>query len=320
MNIRLLFFVCTTLVCGSSSTSYTRSGEYLVTIPEDIPAHTEIIDLTDNRIARVDSIPHPLPALSEIDLSYNRLTEFPDFTNCSNVSVVTLKGNSITHISADRLNILTRLTHLFLIYNSLQTIPDVPGPGNTLIELSLHGNNFREIPSLQYLGQALQTLNVQRNSITHIPSASLEQLKGLTTLKLDNNQIQGYPNVKSLPANLEEIWLSKNSDLGRLPDGLFPMLPSLKTLNLRTTGMPTIPMDICLRGKLSMRFILLLSGNPIHCDQEMRWLRLAEEAGVDLRDGTCETPDNMAGRTWETVTWEDLSYHGMLLYYLQQKL
>ncbi len=138
-----VFFLYTTFVCGSSSTSYTRVSENLITIPEDIPADTEIIDLTDNRIARVDSIPYPLPALSEIDLSDNLLTEFPDFSDCSNVSVVKLKRNSITHISADRLNILTRLTHLFLRYNSLQTIPDVPGPGNTLIELQLHGNKWK---------------------------------------------------------------------------------------------------------------------------------------------------------------------------------
>ncbi len=311
MNIRLLFFVCTRLVCGSSSTSYTRSGENLITIPEDIPADTEIIDLTYNRIARVDSIPHPLPALSEIELSYNRLTEFPDFSNCSNVSVVALWRNLITHISADRLNILTRLTHLFLKDNSLQTIPDVPGPGNTLIELVLHGNKFRELPSLHYLGQTLQKLSVQSNRVTHIPSASLEQLKGLTHLLLSNNQIQGYPSVKSFPANLETMLLSQNSDLGRLPDGLFPMLPSLRTVNLRYTGIPTIPMDICLRGNMSMGFTLDLLGNPFHCDQEMKWLRLAEEAGVDVKYVTCETPDSMAGRTWETVTWEDLSYHGM---------
>ena len=173
---------------------------------------------------------------------------------------------------------------------------------------------------MQYLGQTLQKLNVQRNSMAHIPSASLEQLKSLTTLWLDNNQIQGFPNVKSLPANLATIWLSQNSDLGRLPDGLFPMLPSLRTLNLRYTGMPTIPMDICLRGNMSMGFTLDLLGSPIHCDQKMRWLRLAEVAGVDVKHVTCETPDSMAGRTWQTVTWEDLSYHGTLLYYLQQKL
>ncbi len=105
--------------------------------------------------------------------------------------------------------------------------------------------------------------------------------------------------------------INENNDLGRLPDGLFPMLPSLRTLKLRYTGIPTIPMDICLCGNMSMEFTLELLGNPFHYDQEMRWLRLAEEAGVDIQDITCQTPDNMAGRTWETVTWEDLGYHGM---------
>ncbi len=318
MNIGFLF-LCTTLVCGASSISYTRVSENLTNIPEDIPEDTELIDLTSNEIARVDSIPHPLPALSEIDLSDNLLTEFPDFTNCSNVSVVKLRRNSITHISADRLNILTRLTHLFLRYNSLQTIPDVPGPGNTLIELSVQHNNLRELPSLQYLGQALQTLNAQSNRIGHIPTASLEQLKGLTQLFLSNNRIQGFPNVKNLQ-NLTTMHISENNNVGGLPDGLFPLLPSLMKLNLRYTGMSTIPMDICLRGDMSMEFTLELLGNPFHCDQQMRWLRLAEEAGVDVQNVTCVTPESMAGTRWDTVTWQDLSYHGMLLHYLQQKI
>ena len=45
-----------------------------------------------------------------------------------------------------------------------------------------------------------------------------------------------------------------------------------------------------------MGFIMELKRNAIHCDQVMMWLRLAEEAGVDIRDVTCETPDSMAGR------------------------
>ncbi len=310
MNIRL-FIVCTTLVCGSSSTSYTRSGENLITVPEDIPADTEIIDLTYNRIVRVDSIPYPLPALSEIDLNYNRLTEFPDFSNCSNVSVVKLNGNSITHISADRLNMLTRLTHLIMKDNSLQTIPDVPGPGNTLIELLVQENDFTELPVLQHLGQKIQRLNARDCRISHIPGTTWEHLKCLTDIILNNNQIQGFPNVNTLLADLEEMHIPNNGDVGRLPNGLFPMSPRLVKLNLKNTGMATIPMDICLRGNMNMGFALELVGNPFHCDQEMRWLRLAEESGVDAREVTCETPDSMAGRAWETATWEDLTYHGM---------
>ena len=312
MNIRLFFFSAT-LVCGSSSTSYTRVSESLIDIPGDIPTDTKDLDLSRNQIASVDFIPGPLPVLSEIDLSNNLLTEFPDFSNCSNVSVVILDRNALTHISADRLDILTRLTRLSLTHNSLQTIPDVPGPGNTLSELFLSNNDFSELSTLQYLGRALQKLHAAHNHIGYIPRALLEQLKCLTQLSLGSNQITSFPDIEPILENLEILGLTRNNDIDTFPSGLFPRLPRIAKLQLSYTDMSTIPMDICLWGTMSMGFIVDLKRSPIHCDQEMRWLRLAEEAGVDVLDVTCETPDSMAGRAWETVTWEDLSYHGMLL-------
>ena len=68
---------------------------------------------------------------------------------------------------------------------------------------------------------------------------------------------------------------------------------------------------------MTMNITMELNRNPFHCGQEMRWLRLAEEAGVRLILGAvCAEPDSMKGRMWETVTWEDLSYHGMSLHLL----
>ena len=309
MNVGVVFLY-TTLVWGSCSTSFTRVNETLTAIPGDIPADTETIDLSHNQIASVDFIPHPLPALSTFNLSHNLLTEFPDFYNCSNVSVVILEGNALTHISADRLNILTRLTRLVLKCNLLQTIPDVPGPGNTLTELILPNNDFAELGTLQYLGQALQKLYASSNHIRHIPRELLEQLKHLTHLGVGTNQIQSFPDVEPIVANLNTLGLNQSPNISGFPTGLFPRLPRIKKLSLTYTGMSTVPMDICLRGTMSMSITMELNGNPFHCDQEMRWLRLAEEAGVDVQDITCETPDSMAGRAWEIVTWEDLSYDG----------
>ena len=313
MNVGLIFLY-TTLICGSSSTSYTRVNESLTTTPGDIPADTESIDLSHNQIASVDSIPYPLTSLSTFNLSYNLLTEFPDFSNCSNVSVVILEGNALAHISADRLNILTRLTRLFLKSNSLTTIPDVPGPGNTLTELNLSNNDLTELGDLRYLGRALKKLYALENRIRHVPRSLLEQVKHLTHLGVGTNQIQSFPDVEPIVANLNTLGLNQSPNISGFPTGLFPRLPRIKKLSLTYTGMSTVPMDICLRGTMSMSITMELNGNPFHCDQEMRWLRLAEEAGVDVRAVTCETPDSMAGRAWETVTWEDLSYNGNSLY------
>ena len=229
MHIRV-FFLYTTLICGSSSTSYTRVSENLTAIPADIPTDTEAIDLSHNQIDRVDSIPGPLPALSEIDLSYNLLTEFPDFSNCSNVSVVILERNALTHISADRLKILTKLTRLVLKHNSLQTVPDVPGPGNTMAELILSNNDFNHIPPFRYMGMALQKLYAAQNRIRHIPRALLEKLKHLTHLGLSGNQIESFPDIEPILANLRTLGLNQSPNIGGFPTGLFPRLRRIKKL------------------------------------------------------------------------------------------
>ena len=282
-------------------------------MPTDIPADTVEVNLNVNQISMVDFIPGPLPALLKFFMKTNLLTEFPDFSNCTNVTIINLQNNLLRYISTPRLDMLTRLTHLYLTSNSLHAIPDVPGPGNTLTWLSLNKNNFSELPPLQHLGPQLTRLYATHNKIHYIPRERVNQTRKLTHLAFSNNPLETFPQLEPILANLDTLNLQGCTGCSGIPFGVFPMLRNIRTLVLQGTEAYNIPADICLRGSLDMSFTMKLRANPFHCDQEMRWLRLAEEAGVNVRDATCDTPDPVGGTDWDAVTWEDLGPHSMEL-------
>ncbi len=317
--IVVMVLLCTALPCVSA-VEYLHPDEHLDAMPGDIPADTVKIDLSGNRISSVDHINGVLSSLTELFMDHNLLSEFPELGNCSNVTTVSLSFNAMTHISPDRLDVLTRLTFLDIRYNMLQSIPDVPGPGTTLYQLHLSGNLFTEIPNLHRLGQYLGHLYIQDNNIRNISVSTLEQLEYLTHFVVGLNPIDTFPDLDELLEQLRTLSIYGVPDLGGIPTGLFPRLSLIQFLKLNEIGASTIPPDICLRGALSMSFNVQLHGNPFWCDQGMRWLKLAEEAGVGVSTVsggvTCSGPDHLVGRAWESLAWEDLRYRGRSLLFL----
>ncbi len=291
---------------------YNRTNSSLTAMPSNIPADTDAIVLSDNQIARVDSIPGLLPKLVNFTMSRNILSEFPDFTNCTNVTTVTLWRNQLTTIPANKLDILTNLVRLDIRHNRLHAFPDVPGPGNTLTQLLLSYNNLTEMPRTQKVGRNLQTLFVSGNKIRDIPRALLEHLQNLTYFVIGGNPLRRFPDIEPIMAKLHTVEVDQSPEVG-LPAGLFPQLPDIHTVSLNNIGATVIPFDICLRGDLPMDFNVHLKGNPFQCDQGMTWLKLAEEAGVTVSvDTSCYHPDPWIVKAWTTVDWQDLTYPGTL--------
>ena len=310
-NCLRIILLCVVQLPYLNASKYNRTHSSLTAMPSDIPADTQTIDLSDNEIARVDSIPGPLPNLLTFTMSRNLLSEFPNFTNCTNVTTVTLWNNQITNIPAKKLNILTNLVRLAIRYNLLQAFPDVPGPGNTLTQLLLSNNNFSEMPSTQKIGQNLQKLLVSGNNIRDIPRALLEHLQNLLHFTFGGNPLQRFPDIEPMLTKLEILGLNHSPGMG-FPSGLLPRLQSIKQLSLNHIDATTVPVDICLRGELSMDFIVQLEGNPFRCDQGMTWLRMAEETGVRvLAETTCYHSESSRPKAWSAVGWQDLTYPGM---------
>ena len=76
--------------------------------------------------------------ITTINSEYNRLDVFPLLSGCaSTLAVLYLRNNNISSIEPSRLDMLISLEFLSLKYNMLSTIPDVPGPSQTLTYLVL---------------------------------------------------------------------------------------------------------------------------------------------------------------------------------------
>ena len=306
-------FVCLVVLPYASGTNYSQVNQNLVTMPVNIPADTVTIDLSDNQISSVNYINGVLSSLTDFTMNRNRLTEFPYLPNCTTVRVLNLESNFITYIHPERLDILTQLSLLNMNYNLLTTFPDVAGPSSTLVQISLNANYIDMIPPLEKLGKRVRKIYIAGNNISHLSREFLDQVQHLTNFGIGNNQLTSFPYMDPSLTAIGSLGLNHNN-IGGPPIGWFPKLIRLGRLQMVNIGLQSIPMDICLRGNLDMDFELSLNENPLVCDQGMRWLRLAEEAGIRLIPGAvCAEPDVMAGRTWESVTWEDLSHSGMYI-------
>ncbi len=309
MNFLRLLILLERVRYSISVVEYVRTQENLQAVPGDISPSTEVLNLATNGIMLIDFLPLTMEMLRELDLRENLLSEFPNLSNCSSIERLFLENNKISYIAADRLNALTKLEWLVLASNDLHLIPDVPGPGGSMNSLALAYNNFTSIPVLEFLGGALLHLYMHHNAINSLHQSHLQPLKELQTLGLSHNCLQQIPAFGNTIPNVKYLMLASNPDLSVIPPRLFPTLPSVELLNLRYTGVTTVPMDICLRGQqASMQFELDLRDTPLHCDWGFVWLKLAEQAGVTVTESpTCHSPQALAGKVWNEVTLDQLA-------------
>ncbi|KAI8507985.1 hypothetical protein Bbelb_142250 [Branchiostoma belcheri] len=98
----------------------------LKTIPDNVPSfHTlGVLLLQFNDIEELKYIPQ-MPALTHLDLSHNRLTEFPwlSFRNISRIKILILKNNEVSKVDA-YVDFPQNLTYLDLEGNRIATIPE----------------------------------------------------------------------------------------------------------------------------------------------------------------------------------------------------
>ncbi|KAI8506211.1 hypothetical protein Bbelb_156380 [Branchiostoma belcheri] len=98
----------------------------LKTIPDNVPSFRTlgVLLLQFNDIEELKYIPQ-MPALTHLDLSHNRLTEFPwmSFRNISRIKILILKNNEVSKVDA-YVDFPQNLTYLDLEGNRIATIPE----------------------------------------------------------------------------------------------------------------------------------------------------------------------------------------------------
>ena len=211
-----------------------------------------------------------LSRLQWLDLSHNRISEWPDsvFADLSALSDLSLEGNLLTELDRGDFADLSRLQWLDLSYNRISEWPDSTFADlSALAVLSLEGNPLAELHPGDFAGLSRLWRLVLRNTLlTRLPAGVFSDLPNLRwlflhdggqiaelapdafaglekleLLWLNNNQLTELPpDVFAGLTNLRELWIWWNH-LAELPSGVFSGLPNLEHLFVNTNGLTGLP-------------------------------------------------------------------------------
>lgn len=169
-----------------------------------------------------DSLPKSfdnLPGLRELNLSGNRLTDFPDqVLELAELKYLYLGGNHITEISKD----VWKLQRLQV--------------------LSMGGNRLTEVPSTLGQLKSLQALVLCDNMLDNLPS-SIANLTNLKSLLLHKNRLKTLPTEIITLKCLSELSLRDNPLVVRFVSDMTHNPPSLLELAARVIKTNDIQYD-----------------------------------------------------------------------------
>ncbi|XP_016063825.1 PREDICTED: leucine-rich repeat and fibronectin type-III domain-containing protein 4 isoform X1 [Miniopterus natalensis] len=225
----------------------------------------------------------------------------PDFRNMTGLVDLTLSRNAITRIGARAFGDLESLRSLHLDGNRLVELGtgSLRGPVN-LQHLILSGNQLGRIApgAFDDFLDSLEDLDLSYNNLRQVPWAGIGAMPALHTLNLDHNLIDA------------------------LPPGAFAQLGQLSRLDLTSNRLATLAPDpLFSRGRDSEAspapLVLSFSGNPLHCNCELLWLRrLARPDDLE----TCASPPGLAGRYFWAVPEGEFSCEPPLIARHTQRL
>ena len=164
----------------------------------------EILDLSHNKISKVENL-EELTKLQRLNLSFNQIKRMGGLDQLTNLTWLYLNDNLITQI--ENLSTLIKLKGLYLSNNVIERINSLENLMNLKkIELSL--NKIRKLEGLQNLGE-LQELYLDNNSIQKLEG--LVGLNNLIILHIGRNRITEFHNesVEHLK-NLNFLFLNEN--------------------------------------------------------------------------------------------------------------
>ncbi|XP_043557517.1 nyctalopin isoform X1 [Chiloscyllium plagiosum] len=232
---RLCPTVCTCSAERNCVVLCDRAG--LQQVLSEFPCEASLISLEKNNIKFLSEKAFgTLPALRSLSLNHNNISFITPgaFKGLPHLSELQLAHNEfIKYLHTRTFTNLKRLKKLDLSNCNLFNIPDrifVAVP--SLQELAMWQNNFRRIPAAVRATETLRLLYLERNRIEAVAYNSLQGLRRLKYLNLQNNKIaviheKGFKDC----VELEYLYLNDNL-LRNLPEFAFQELRLLKMLNL----------------------------------------------------------------------------------------
>jgi len=254
------------------------------------------LDLSDNRIAHL-TLPAVLPSLNYLSVARNRLTEFPSgLRSCPLLLTVDLSFNQIARLRRFDFFSSNRIQLINFANNRLENIDDV-GYLGTVDVLDFSWNRLSDIAAdILNRTTIVQLLDLSHNRFIRVPSVITRASDVLIGLRLDHNNISSLSHW--IGPTFHRSDLEVLSLRGNLIDELSPNLmsavrASLTQLDLRDNRLTTIHQRLFddIPPYLTQ---LLLSGNPLHCDCRLAWLRELDSQ-VTIDAATCSSPSEVAG-------------------------
>ncbi|CAL5971050.1 Conserved_hypothetical protein [Hexamita inflata] len=187
-----------------------------------------------------------LTNLTELDLSYNNISDISSISKLKNLKKLYLSSNSIEYISA--LQSLTDLTHLYLYSNRI-TSYTLALPN--LVYLELSGNKLQDKSGLQY-SPKLEIINLSATETTDLRTI-LHQLFGLKKLYLSQNNITEISYLSNF-VDLQSLDLGENQQLSNI--GPLQFCTQLTKLRIDETGIADIWPLQCMKNLNTLEMYL----------------------------------------------------------------
>eukprot|EP00794_Sanderia_malayensis_P005433 gene5433-6112_t len=258
-------------------------------LPNRLPVDVEHLSLYGNELGVIKSTYFKnFTKLRVLNLERNLIHTIEEdaFSHLPKLTSLTLAGNKLTSLPRGIFRNLSSLRELHLDYNYLEDLPaGVFSSLKNLRKLFLSGNRLKKLTAETFTGAVrLQTLGLSYNRIRTIEDYAFRDLRQLALLRLNNN------NISSIAASA------------------FNGLRSLGKLHLNHNKLKTLP-NLIKSGSIRLN-LLILHGNPLFCDCDVKWLRRALESNKfiipNLVDVKCDEPSFLHGVPLDKVKISEL--------------
>ncbi|XP_035474785.2 toll-like receptor 13 [Scophthalmus maximus] len=200
-----------------------------------------ILSLSRNRLSSVPAATRKLPSLTELDLSFNIITELgcDDFANQTELRHLQLDGNLISALQKCLFKDLIRLQVLKLQNNRISNLNSAfKNYLPNLTKLFLNENELTEIKHEEFSGlKSLQNLSLVENKIKTLEEGCFIGLRNLMDILLQKNNLKEIEINKGCfndLINLRRLDLRENhikyENSSSLPHAPFSQLSRLETL------------------------------------------------------------------------------------------
>ena len=251
------------------------------------------LNLSNNAISEM-ILPAVMDQLTELLLSNNRLSRFPDGLRVlRSISVLSLHNNMVQSMPLLDVGNEFGVSLVDFSYNRLRDVNDVRFVGS-LDVIDLSDNELVDV-GVDVLADAtfIGTLNLSNNALRRLPAAvalavdriARLDVSGCSLTSLDNWVVKKWPQTR-----LVELLLSGNR-LTVLPSIVVGSVrSSMKHLDVSGNLLSTLERQVFQYTAVER---LSLAGNPWNCDCELAWLR-GRISFVD--NATCWTPSETTGQ------------------------